>query len=96
MKVNVNPMLEIEVNDAVAIRKVIRMCHELMGACASMTMTDDAYIACADNGEIIATEKELYSMTSVLVTLDRIFDEAPYKNGDTTCGYKELAVYFGD
>ena len=49
-----------------------------------------------DNGEIIATEKELYSMESVLVTLDRIFDEAPYKNGDITCGYKELAVYFGE
>lgn len=96
MKINVNPMLEIEVNDAVAIRKVIRMCNELIGACASMTMTDEAYIACADNGEVIATEKELYSMESVLVTLDRIFDEAPYKNGDITCGYKELAVYFGE
>ena len=96
MKVNVNPMLEIEVNDAVAIRKVIRMCNELIGACASMTMTDEAYIACADNGEIIATEKELYSMENVLVTLDRIFDEAPYKNGDITCGYKELAVYFSE
>lgn len=96
MKVNVNPMLEMEVNDAVAIRKVIRMCNELIGACASMTMTDEAYIACADNGEIIATEKELYSMENVLVTLNRIFDEAPYKNGDTTCEYKELAVYFGE
>lgn len=96
MKVNVNPMLEMEVNDVIAIRKVIRMCNELIGACASMTMTDEAYIACADNGEIIATEKELYSMENVLVTLNRIFDEAPYKNGDTTCGYKELAVYFGD
>ena len=96
MKVNVNPMLEIEVNDTVAIRKVIRMCNELISACAYMTMTDDAYIACADNGEIIATEKELYSMESVLVTLDRIFDEAPYKNGNITCGYKELAVYFGE
>ena len=96
MKVNVNPMLEMEVNDAVAIRKVIRMCNELISACAYMTMTDEAYIACADNGEVIATEKELYSMESVLVTLDRIFDEAPYKNGDITCGYKELAVYFGE
>lgn len=96
MKVNVNPMLEIELNDVIAIRKVIRMCNELIGACASMTMTDEAYIACADNSEVIATEKELYSMENVLVTLDRIFDEAPYKNGDTTCGYKELAVYFGE
>lgn len=96
MKVNVNPMLEIEVNDAVAVRKVIRMCNELIGACASMTMTDEAYIACADNGEVIVTEKELYSMINVLATLDRIFDEAPYKNGDTSCAYKELAVYFGD
>ena len=96
MKVNVNPMLEIEVNDAVAVRKVIRMCNELISACASMTMTDEAYIACADNGEVIVTEKELYSMINVLTTLDRIFDEAPYKNGDTSCAYKELAVYFGD
>lgn len=96
MKINVNPMLEIEVDDAVAIRKVIRMCKELIGACTDMTMTDDAYIACADNGEVIVTEKELYSIESVLVTLDRIFDEAPYKNGDITCGYKELAVYFGE
>ena len=22
--------------------------------------------------------------------------KAPYKNGDITCGYKELAVYFGE
>lgn len=94
MKINVNPMLEIEVDDAVAIRKVIRMCKELIGACTYMTMTDDAYIACADNGEVIVTEKELYSMVDALITLDKIFDEAPYKNSDTSCAYKELAVNF--
>ena len=94
MKINVNPMLEMEVNDAVTIRKMTRICNELIGALACMTETDEAYISCADNGEIIVTEKELYSMHNVLTTLETIFDEAPYKNGDTSCAYKELAISF--
>jgi len=94
MKVNVNTMLEMELDDLIAIRKTIRMCNELVVAFSHLTVCDEAYMACADNGEIIVNEADLDKMVNMLITLDNIFDEAPYKNGDASCSYKELAVNF--
>jgi len=94
MKVNVNTTLEMELDDLIAIRKTIRMCNELVIAFSHLTVCDEAYMACADNGEIIVNEADLDKMVNMLITLDNIFDEAPYKNGDASCSYKELAVNF--
>lgn len=94
MKVNVNTMLEMELDDLIAIRKTIRMCNELIVAFSHLTVCDEAYMACADNGEIIANKTDLKKMVNMLITFDNIFYEAPYKNGDASCSYKELAVNF--
>ena len=96
MKINVNTMLEMELDDLIAIRKTIRMCNELIIAFSYLTVCDEAYMACADNGEIIVNETDLKKMVNMLIMFDNIFNEAPYKNSDITCGYKELAVYFGE
>ena len=60
-----------------------------------MTMTDEAYIACADNGEVIVTEKELYSMVDVLITLDRIFDEVQAKDPNSIALKQYLTFKMG-
>lgn len=92
MKVKFNPIIDIDTNDAVTIRKMRRLCGELIEALAVHTVTDDAHIACADNGEVLVTEKELYAMFDVLDTMDRIFDEAPSTYDGS--GHKVLAVEF--
>lgn len=61
---------------------------------ANVTDINDACITCADNGEVLITGEEAQTMFNALKTLNRIFDQAPYKNGDETCGCKELAVKF--
>lgn len=94
MKVNVNTMLEMELDDLIAIRKTIRICNELIVAFSHLTICDEAYMACADNGEIIVNETDLKKMVNMLIMFDNIFNEAPYKNSDASCSYKELAVNF--
>ena len=92
MKVEFNPIIDIDVSDVATIRKVKRICSELIEILAVHTITDDAHIACADNGEVFVTEKELYAMFDVLDTMDRIFDEAPSTYDGS--GHKVLAVEF--
>lgn len=92
MRVKVNPIIDIEHEDRVAIRKTLRLCNELLGAVTCMTVSDDACIACADDGEILVTEKELYQIIAALEVMDRIFDEAPSVHDGS--GHKELAVEF--
>lgn len=92
MRVKTNPIIDIEHEDRVSIRKTMRLCNELMGALACMTISDEAAIICADSGEVLVTEKELYHMVDVLETMDRIFNEAPSTYDGS--GHKELAVDF--
>ena len=92
MKVKTNPIIDIEHEDMVSIRKTIRLCDELLGAVSCMTISDEAAIICADNGEVLVTEKELYTVMDVLTTMDRIFNEAPSAYDGS--GHKELAVEF--
>lgn len=94
MKVNVNTMLEIELDDLIAIRKTISMCNELIVPFSHLTACNEAYMTCADNGEIIVNGTDLNKMVNILIMLYNIFKEAPYKNGDASCSYKELAVNF--
>ena len=96
MTVKVNPMIEIELGDIVTVRNARRICNELIEALSCMTVSEEADIICADDGEVLVTEKELYTMVAVFDTMDRIFEEAPYKNGDTSCGRKVLAVEFNN
>ena len=92
MNIQLNPTIEMDVDNMTTIRKARRICSELLEALAVSTITDEAYIACADNGEVLATEKELYAMFSTLNTMDRIFDEAPSTYDGS--GHKVLAVEF--
>lgn len=92
MKVEFNPIIDIDVSDVITIRKARRICGELIEMLAVHTITDDAHIACADNGEVFVTEKELYAMFDVLDTMDRIFDEAPSTYDGSS--HKMLAVKF--
>jgi hypothetical protein len=94
MRVKTNPIIDMDVNDMVTIKKAIRIFDELIEACAVMTVSDEAEIICADNGEVLVTERELYNVVSVLATFDGIFEEAPYLYGDESCGHKVLAVEF--
>lgn len=92
MKVKFNPIIDVDVSDVATIRKAKRLCGDLIEMLAVHTITDDAHIACADNGEVFITEKELYAMFDVLDTMDRIFDEAPSTYDGS--GHKVLAVEF--
>lgn len=91
MKIEANPIMEITNLDRTILKKTCALCENLITALASYTLTDDAYITCADNGEIFATEKELYEVLDVLSRMTRIADEAPY---DYDTMHKMLAVRF--
>lgn len=87
-----NPMLSFNRIDTKAIMKTRCICDRLIEGLAHFTMTDEACIVCADNGEVFVTEKELYTVLDVLNRMERIVNEAP-------CDYdytdrKILAVTF--
>ena len=94
MRVKTNPIIDIDTEERYAIAKTIRICDELIDALACMTISDEAFISCADNGEVLVTEKELYTMYHVLNTMDKIFNEAPSAIDDS--GHKELAIEFNN
>jgi hypothetical protein len=92
MRIETNPIINIDTEERYAIAKTIRICDELIDALARMTISDEAFISCADNGEVLITEKELYTMYHVLTNMDRIFNDAP--SAIDGSGYKELAINF--
>ena len=77
MRVQFNPMIEITKGDEMAIKRMNDICEMLICTLAEHTLTDDACIVCADNGEVFATEKELYATLDVLARIARIANEAP-------------------
>ena len=77
MNVKVNPILEFTAVDRTIMKKTCAMCEDLIHMLAMYTVTDDACIACADNGEVFVTEKELYEVLDVIGRMVRITDEAP-------------------
>lgn len=96
MRVKTNPTLEMTPRDIVAINRVWHMCGNLIYVINNATMTEDACIICADNGEVFVTKKEIYAMYDALETMYRIMTDAPYKDNDKTYGDKELAINFID
>lgn len=92
MKVKFNPIIDMDVNDMATIREAKRICDELIGMLAMHTETGYAHIACADNGEVFVTEKELFTMFDALKNMDRILTEVP--SACDGSGHKELAVEF--
>ena len=93
MNVKLNPIIDMDIDDMIAIRETKRICKELFETIAATTaITDNAHIVCADNGEVLVTEKELCAMFGILDTIDRIFNEAPSAYDGS--GHKELAVKF--
>lgn len=91
MKLNVNPIIEFTSMDRTIMKKTCAMCEELIHMLAMYTITDDACITCADNGEVFVTEKELYEVLNVIGRMVRITDEAPC---DYDTMHKQLAVNF--
>ena len=91
MTVKCNPILDFKTVDRTVMKKTCALCEELIGALAYYTMTDDACITCADNGEVFVTEKELYEVIDIVGRMVRITDEAP-RDYDT--GHKQIAVNF--
>lgn len=91
MKLNVNPIIEFTSMDRTIMKKTCAMCEELIHMLAMYTITDDAHIACADNGEVFVTEKELYEVLDVIGRMVRITDEAPC---DYDTMHKQIAVNF--
>lgn len=91
MTVKCNPILDFKTVDKIVMKKTCALCEELIDALAAYTITDDACITCADNGEVFVTEKELYEVVDVIGRMVRIIDEAP-------CAYdtmhKQIAVDF--
>lgn len=93
MNVKFNPIIDMDIDDMIAIRETRRICKELFETIAATTaITDNAHIACADNGEVLVTEKELCAVFDVLNTMDRIFTEAPSAYDGSS--HKELAIKF--
>ena len=76
------------------MKKTCAMCEDLIHMLAMYTFTDDAHIACADNGEVFVTEKELYEVLDVIGRMVRITDEAPCTSDSIV--KKILAVDFID
>ena len=91
MKIKANPIMEITNLDRTILKRACALCEELITSLASYTLTDDACITCADNGEVFATEKELYEVLDILSRMTRIADEAPC---DYDTMHKILAVRF--
>ena len=91
MTVKCNPILDFKTVDRMVMKKTCNLCEELIGALAAYTITDDACIICADNGEIFVTEKELYEVIDVIGRMVRITDGAPC---DQDTMHKQLAVNF--
>jgi len=92
MKITFNPIIDMDVDNMKTLRKAQRICDELIEVLAMNTITDDAHIACADNGEVLVTELELFTMFNALKTMNRIFDEAPLICDGSV--HKVLAVEF--
>ena len=92
MKLNVNPILEFTSMDRTIMKKTCAMCEDLIHMLAMYTITDDACIVCADNGEVFVTEKELYEVLDIIGRMERIVHDAP-KDYDNDCR-KLLAVRF--
>ena len=92
MNIKVNPMLDFSRADEVVLKKSYTLCEELVMALSSYTLTDDACITCADNGEVFVTEKELYEVLDIIGRMERIVHDAP-KDYDNDCR-KLLAVRF--
>ena len=92
MKLNVNPILEFTSMDRTIMKKTCAMCEDLIHMLAMYTITDDACIVCADNGEVFVTEKELYEVLNVIGTMVHITDEAPCESDGVV--KKVLAVDF--
>ena len=92
MNIKVNPMLDFSRADELVLKKSYVLCENLITALASYTLTDDACITCADNGEIFVTEKELYEVLDIIGRMERIVHDAP-KDYDNDCR-KLLAVRF--
>lgn len=91
MTVKCNPILDFKSVDRTVMKKTYVLCEELIGALAAYTVTDDACITCADNGEVFVTEKELYEVMNVIGRMVRITDEAPC---DYDTMHKQIAVNF--
>ena len=93
MKIKTNPILDFTSMDRTVMKKTCALCEELIRTLVAYTVTDtdDACIICADNGEIFATEKELYEVIDVIGRMVRITDEAPC-DYDTT--HKQIAIDF--
>jgi hypothetical protein len=94
MNIKMDTIIDMDVDDIVTLRKASRICNELMGAFACMTVSDEAYASCADNGEVFVTENEVYKILDVFGRIERIMEKAPYLNSDESCGHKAIAVKF--
>ena len=92
MNIKVNPIIEFASMDRIIMKKTCNLCEELVMVLASHTVTDDAHIACADNGEVFVTEKELYEVLDIIGRIVRIAEEAPFELDSVT--KKVLAVEF--
>lgn len=91
MRVTTNPIIDIEHDDIVTLRKAKRLCNEFIDVITQHTISDDGCITCADNGEVLITEKELYTVYDVLTRLQIIFEDAP---SDAVGEHKILAIEF--
>lgn len=91
MRIKTNPIIDIECNDIVTLRKAKRLCNEFIDVITQHTISDDGCIVCADNGEVLITEKELYTVYDVLTRLQINFEDAP---NDAEDEHKILAIEF--
>ena len=94
MVIKMNPIIDFNRIDARAITRTRMMCDRLIEGFMQFTMTKDACITCADNGEIFVTEKELFAMYDILQRMERIIDEAPLNYDEGVYEKKALAVVF--
>ena len=94
MNIKMNPMLNFNRIDMRAVSRTRVICDRLMEALAHYTMTEDACIVCADNGEVLITEREIFEMLDVLNRMERIMEEAPQNYDDTVDDKKMLAISF--
>lgn len=91
MEIMTNPIIKITAEDECAIRKTHDIIQELLWTMTVYTVTDDGEIVCADNAEILITEREAYSVVEIMSRLNRIMKEAPISEDAFV---KELAISF--
>lgn len=75
MKIKFNPTIELKALDKIMLRRMHEMCEQLVYIMSQHTITEEASMILADTGEILITEKELYTAMYTIENFRELFED---------------------